>query len=198
MSEQSQELAIDIGGGEGRYFLKRAKQEPDKTFLILDTGVPSLKDKPPNLQFVQWKSDKDWSLPLKANSVDEVNINFLFSVLTNSKGESFRLPPEEIYRRLIRQVKEVLKSGALVNIVDTEGNIDEIVSILEEEGYTITTPPISLEDTDRTKYAEQFSAFDIYSRSEHYRPLRDLKLLPMEIKAQYTTRILTTIAPGSF
>lgn len=178
-----QEMAVDIGGGKGEYFVQRARENPEKTFLILEPSPLRLKREPPNLHVIRWRSDEESFLPLKAASVDEANINFLCGEIRDRDDDVGRAEKFEVdrYRKLLRDLKEVLKNGALVRIADVRGNIGAIKNLLEEEGYKITLAPIRLMDEDRTAWSKCF--FDVFEKGG--KSEEESVALPMTIEAQW-------------
>lgn len=184
MNELQESLATDIGSGMGEYFVERARQQLEKTFLILEPRRLRILRKPPNLRIVQWRTDRDSKLPLSPNSVNEVNINFLAGDIVYREDDNDN--PEfpvweryrwERYRKLLHDLKGVLKKGALVRIVDDQGHIKEIEKMLEEEGYRITLPAARLQDEKRTSWTKTF-----FSR---FKETRRFDLLPMTVEAQW-------------
>jgi len=170
-------VAVDIGGGQGEYFVDRARGEPQKTFVILEPAPLSLPDKPPNLHIIRWKSTAALTLPFADKSIDEVNINYLFGKMEPSRLERHRpLDQKEIYRRLIKDARQVLKSGGKISIIDAHCHINLIKEILIESGYHIVQEPISLPDPDRTYWSGKFT--EDYERNE------ESFVAPMIIEAQ--------------
>lgn len=153
MDSVVKEVAIDIGGGRGEYFLRRAIKEPAKEFLILEPTQLKIDVKPRNLHIIQWLSNESSSIPLKPSSVDEANINFLYGVIKwdlnkdpDSEGVSFA----EKYEKILEDLKTVLKPGGKLHIVDAKLHKDKILSMLDKLGYILEGEPEPLKDTRRT------------------------------------------------
>lgn len=179
--ESRKEVAVDIGGGAGEFFLKMAKENPDKHFLILEPQELSMEEKPPNLDIVQWRSEKELVLPLRENSISDAYINFLMGEI-KYKGHYATTEEEaiEMYRKILSELKEVLKSGSLVHITDVRDNIKHIKKALLDEGFNITSGPARLTDENKTLWSKMFSdAFKQIGKSED-----ESYILPMTMEAQ--------------
>jgi ubiquinone/menaquinone biosynthesis C-methylase UbiE len=181
MEDRARETAIDIGGGLGEYFARRARQEPDKTFLVLDYNFLNVKRKPDNLKMVKWVSDVDSSLPLEDKSIDEANINFLMGVIENKGDEDDEIYEESLlrYRRIVSDVRRCLKKGGVLKIVDSKQDIFEIDRLLRKEKFKITLKPQKLEDLNRTQFSTVF--YDNHLKGR--RPEKISTTLPMTIEA---------------
>lgn len=155
---KEQQISIDIGGGRGELFQNLAKENPQKTFVVLDPSVKKEdRELPLNLHLIKWRKDKDSFLPLAKNSIDEAFLNFLHGEIDVSYGvrrrqwsglQRLRMPEriaeeegrylEElknfdttVYQDLLRDLRRVLKKGALVHIADVRENIMKIREALE-------------------------------------------------------------------
>jgi len=179
--DKQTEIAVDIGGGRGEYFLKRAINEPQKTFVVLDPQIENIPDKPENLILIKWKSDVDSKLPLSFNSVDEINMNMLMGELkTNDANPRGNLEKELFpFRRILRETKNILKDGGEITICEPKANIDYAVKLLNEEGYQIVKSPSQVEDERKSKFIELFYSFFKNTRNDQ----KDSLVLPMEVKA---------------
>src|SRR3989344_5170869 len=106
------ETVIDIGGGGGEYFLELARENPDKSFLILEPEKISSPEKPQNLHIVQWRSDIDSKIPLREDSIDEAYITFLLGEIKYREEDSENVKQSmQKYRKIISELKETLKRG---------------------------------------------------------------------------------------
>jgi hypothetical protein len=178
---EEKEKIVDIGGGGGEYFSRLAREHPGKTFLVLDPQRNSIQENPPNLFFTQWKSDVDSKIPFRADSVDEAHINFLMGEIRSKEPET-GTEEEAVrrYRRLLSQLKEVLKQKGLVHIVDVQDNIKFVKRALEQEGYLIIEGPTPLQDEKITKWSEFF--YSVSKKSG--RKLEESMALPVVIRAR--------------
>lgn len=184
MSDKGKETtAIDIGAGWGEYFVDRAKENPDRTFILLDSNFPKIKRLPSNLHMVRWVSDFDSGLPFKSNSIDEANINFLMGEIKSKENK-----PETIeethnkYEGVIKDLPKCLKKGAILQIIDARDNIFIIEEILKRNNFTIKTRPTKLENMNLTRWTKTF--YDVFTKSG--RSEEDFFALPMKLTATLT------------
>ena len=168
MNDKGKETAIDIGAGWGEYFVDRARENPDKNFILLDSHFPKIRRLPSNLHLVRWMSDFDSSLPFKSGSVDEVNMNFLMGEIKSKKDDLETTEMSYIkYERVIKDLTLCLKKGAILQIVDARENIFAIEGILKRNNFIIKTNPTKLEDMNQTRWTKTFhDVFVISGRSE--------------------------------
>lgn len=158
MTEPKEDLAIDIGGGFGEFFVEEARKRPNTQFLILEPRPLRLRRFPPNLHVVRWASDVDWTIPLVSESVDEANINFLMGEMMDRSGsigtgETVQL---ERYQNLLHDLKRTLKNGAILSILEPSNNVEHIENILYKEGYHIVDDPQPLKEVERTAWSKRF------------------------------------------
>jgi hypothetical protein len=188
MDELGKEIAIDVGGGQGEYFAKRARAEPEKTFLVLEPKPTKPEKIPPNLHIIQWLSTQKSGLPLKGSSVDEANIHFLYGEIIDTTGRAISSKDtsaeDRAYRKLLRQLKRVLRNGARINILDVRNNILRVEKLLKEEGFLITSPPRKLENEEQTIWSALFFS----SFKKGHRPESESFVLPMEIEASWNPK----------
>ncbi len=180
MDEAKPEVAIDIGGGEGEFFLRLAKENPQKAFIVLDPEVTKIKEAPPNLHFICWRTDIDSRLPFLSKKIDEAHINFLFGKIGAEDDEDFESLGKRVgkFRNLLKDLKNVLKQGAKLHINDARGNIDNIMRILKEEGYQVVQGPKRIADENKTWWAKTFAdGFKVGGRKEE-----ESLILPMELE----------------
>lgn len=189
--KEKPEISIDVGSGDGKYFFELADKSPEKMFVILDPQIVKKSDRniPSNLHFIEWKSDVDSTMPFKKNSIDEANINFLMGEIQNKNESRARTAEESLkndlekYRKILVDIKDILKDGAILHIVDVRGNIDYISNLLQEEGFIILNGPVKLEDGDRTEWSKIFS--DLSKRAALNPWHKDQGItLPMQIMAK--------------
>lgn len=181
MNDTGKEVAIDIGGGYGEYFVERARKEPGKIFIILEPNPPRILRKPANLQILGWQSDSWHAIPLASGSVDEANINFLFGEIdTNERADASVEEAADKYERILQDLRPVLKEGGLVRIVDSKEYILKIKELLKKEGYVISQNPTVLADTDRTVWSQRF--YDVFKKVG--KPPEESSILPMTIEAR--------------
>ncbi|HEV2339866.1 MAG TPA: hypothetical protein VGT05_03830 [Patescibacteria group bacterium] len=90
-------------------------------------------------------------MPLEHGSVDQVVINWLYD---NIEWDSEEEPDQSaMFGILLRQAKNLLKPTASIIINDVRCNMEMIVTLLEQEGYTVSQPPQILQDTSITQLA---------------------------------------------
>jgi hypothetical protein len=187
--DKQTEIAVDVGGGKGEYFLRRALAEPQKVFVVLDPQIEQIPDKPDNLFLVKWKSDKDVDLPIKPNSVDEVNISMLMGELITRDVSDANNVPEHLrkeftqFRRILRDTKNMLKSDGIVTIVEPRGNMNYVLRLLTDEGYKVIKPASKVEDKNRSAFVGMF--FDFYQHNPRIKKNEETSIIiPLEVKAQ--------------
>jgi hypothetical protein len=178
------EFNIDIGGGAGEYFTEEAKKNPDKTFVVLEpfsrgkVFIPQSE----NLHVIMWKSDVDSSLPFLEGTVSVASANFLMGELQTKEGNPRTIEVEKRrYARLMGDIKNLLKEGGKLRIVEVKGSIDYVVEILNEVGFSVTSQPrpISSEEKDMSFYTKFF--YDMYKKSG--KKPEDSVTLPMVLEA---------------
>lgn len=182
MDEGKSEVAIDIGDPRGEYFCRLAKENPEKTFVVLDPAVKKIEEAPSNLHFLRWRTDVNLSLPFSPDSIDEAYIHFLFGGITLRDQPSSESLEDSCryYQKLLRDLRVVLKGDARIHIADMRANIFHIQILLEKEGYQVVQEPKEMLDERRTAWSRLL--FDV---------LRTLgkgaedPMLPMEIEAQW-------------
>lgn len=158
MDPMGKEVAIDVGGGLGEYFVERAKKEPSKQFVILEPRRLRIARKPQNLHIVQWRSDEESALPFKASSVDEANINFLYGISKwGITEDSYGPQPYQAkkYEKILNDLKSVLKQGGKLHIVEAKFRQGIIVAILKKLGYRLEGEPEFLQDKERTFWSKE-------------------------------------------
>lgn len=184
MEDIDKEIAIDIGGGWGEYFFSLAKENPQKTFIVLDPSIRPIKRAPNNLFLIKWRTNVDSKLPFLPNKIDEAHLNFLFGVIKFDEKHSFETEESNRrYRALLKDLKDVLKPNSSVYLVDVRGNIFRIQQLLKEEGYQIIQEPKRLKDESRTAQSKFFTealAFKKIDETEE-----EPRILPMEIEARW-------------
>jgi hypothetical protein len=178
--DKQTEIAVDIGGGKGEYFLKRALAEPQKMFVVLDPQVDQIPNKPNNLVLIRWKTDKDTNLPFRPNSIDEVSMNMIMGEL-RTRDDVGKIDNDMIpFRRLLKETKGLLKENGTVTIVEPKDNIDRVKRLLGEEGYEVVSPVSKVADENRSVYIGIF--FDLFRRGKKNE--NESILIPQEIKAR--------------
>jgi ubiquinone/menaquinone biosynthesis C-methylase UbiE len=180
---EDKKISIDIAGGEGDYLYAKARQNPGDIFIVLDPTDKSSGLKLDNLHRIKWKSDIDSRLPFQPHTIDEASINFLMGELrTKEKGPETVGMDMAKYARLLKDVKEVLKLGGKVRIVEPKPNIKYVEQILEELGFNIVSGPIPLPYSEKymSKYSKMF--FDVEEMSGNRLDDED-SIHPMAIEA---------------
>jgi len=163
---EKKKVSIDIAGGEGDYLYDKARENPGDTFIILDPTESPSSPKRDNLHRIRWRSDVDSTLPFQPHTVDEASINFLMGELRTKEKESETVGADWAkYERLIKDIKEVLRSGGKVRIVEPKPNMRYVEEILNELGFNIISGPIPLPYSE--KYMSQYSKmfFDVEEMS---------------------------------
>ena len=90
-------------------------------------------------------------MPLEQESVDQIVINWIYD---NIEWDTEEEPNQNtMFGILLRQAKNLLKPTASLIINDVQSNMDTIVTLLGQEGYTISQSPQVLQDTNLTKLA---------------------------------------------
>ena len=183
MSDKGKETAIDVGAGWGEYFVDRAKENPDRIFILLDSNFPKIRRLPSNLHMVRWVSDFDSGLPFKSNSVDEANINLLMGEIKSKEDglETIEMAHKK-YERVIKDLLKCLKKGAILRIVDARENIFAIEEILKKNNFTIKARPTKLENMNLTRWTKTF--YDVFTKSG--RSEENSFALPMKLTATLT------------
>lgn len=185
--EEPKRINIDVAGGKGEFFYKKAKENPDQSFVVLDPGTygseyaPQLNPELKNLHVIHWKSDVDSQLPLKGESVDEANANFLMGEIYTKEGSSKTVEENKAkYARVMRDIFAVLKNEGKLRIVDLQAVIPYVVEVLNDVGFTITlTPSPLLEgEKDMSEWSKAF--FDMYETTGKN---PDSLVLPMVVEA---------------
>lgn len=180
------EVQIDIGGGTGEYLSNKARENPDKTFVTLEPFSNHYKNKPllpklENLYTIVWKSDVDSHLPFSEGTVSEASANFLMGELRTKERESQTIDEEKKkYRRLIEDIKNVLRKDGKLRIVDVKGVIDYVVEVLNEAGFRITLPPRPMQPGEKNMSAWSAAFFNM---SENSKKGKDSLVLPMVLEA---------------
>jgi len=183
MEDADKEVAIDIGGGWDEYFFRLAKENPQKTFIVLDPSIRPIKRAPDNLFLIKWKTDVDSKLPFLPDKINEAHLNFLFGEIKTSEEPDVETEEESNrrYRMLLKDLKDILRPNSTLHLVDVRDNIFRIQKLLKEEGYQIIQPPKRLKDESRTKWSTLFAeAFKKKGRKEE-----ESFILPMEIEAKW-------------
>jgi hypothetical protein len=188
--DKQTEVAVDVGGGKGEFFLKRALAEPQKVFVVLDPQIEQISGKPDNLFLIKWKSDRDANLPIKPNSVDEVNISMLMGELITSDVSDANNVPKHLekefmqFRRILKETKSMLKSDGIVTVIEPRANMDYALRLLADEGYKIIKPASKVEDKNRSAFVGMF--FDLFQHnpSLNKKSEETSLIIPLEVKAQ--------------
>jgi hypothetical protein len=179
--DNKSEIAIDIGGGNGKFFLKMAYDNPDKIFLILDPKYTQIENKPKNLIFINWMKDLNSDLPFTVESISCVHIDFLMGEIRSSKYNDSGNDEDamRIYDMLISEVDRVLSKGGILDIVDVRENLKKIEKLIKKRGYLYKTPTI-LEDENHSAWSNVF--FEVFHKSR--RSVDDSYAIPMHIEAR--------------
>jgi len=187
MEDDKKEVAIDVGGGEGEFFLRLAKENPGKTFVVLDSVAKKIMGAPENLHFVRWRVNAESMLPFLPEKIDEAHINFLLGEIKEGKkvedGQEIDCVEDQTgqYQKLLKDLKGVLKPGATLHITDVKDCIAIIQQLLKDEGYRLVHEPRKVTDEDKTFFTQYFfRAFRRAGRSEE-----ESHILPMEIEARW-------------
>jgi hypothetical protein len=192
MKAHEMTVHIDIGGGAtADYFQKRARNNPDQAYLVLDPAITHKpRDCPPNLQLIKWRSDNDPDalshLPLKAQSVDNAHLIFLLGALQGRSIPLDRLyyytQDAELarYRHLIPGLKQVLKKGGRVHVSEPQQNLLLVKNLYQEEGFTIIQKPTIIEDKHKTAWIKAF----YHTVDQLVETKADVPALPMEFVAE--------------
>ena len=139
MNVSNNEVAIDVGGGYGEYFVDRARHERNRQFLILEPRNLRLKRVPRNLHVITWGSHPELELPLASNSIDEANLNFLWGEISYKEEDTDDANNEapKRYGLLLRQIHRVLRPSGSLKITDANGLLSKIKEALRGEMYKI-------------------------------------------------------------
>jgi ubiquinone/menaquinone biosynthesis C-methylase UbiE len=179
--DNKNEIAIDIGGGNGKFFLKMAYDNPEKIFLILDPKYNQIENKPNNLIFINWMKDMNSDLPFMDESISCVHIDFLMGEILSRKFNDSGSNEDamRIYDLLLSEVDRVLSTGGILDIVDVKENSIKIEELLIKHGYFYKTPTI-LEDENHSVWSKVF--FEVFHKS--HRSYVDSYAIPMHIEAR--------------
>jgi tRNA G46 methylase TrmB len=187
MEDNQKEVAIDVGGGEGEFLLRLAKENPEKTYIILDPLAKKVRGAPENLHFVRWRVNTESMLPFLPEKIDEAHINFLLGEIKEGKrvedGHEVDYFEDQAgqYQKLLKDLKNVLKPGAILRITDTKDCINIIEKLLRNENYSLVGGPKKVSDEEKTFFSQYFfKAFREWGRSEE-----ESHILPMEIEAKW-------------
>ena len=187
MEDSQKEVAIDVGGGEGEFFLRLAKENPGKTFVVLDSVAKRVMDAPENLHFVRWRLNAESMLPFLPEKIDEAHINFLLGEIKEGKRVEAEYEIDFVedqsgqYQKLLKDLKSVLKPGATLHITDVKDNIPIIEKLLRDEDYSLVCEPRKVTHENKTFFTRYFfEAFKKKGRSE-----KESHILPMEIEARW-------------
>lgn len=173
---------LDIGGGPDMLgdfetmsnlrAVQLAKQNPQKEYIIFDIEVPQqaakqLSHELSNLHFVQGKLDLRLKIPFEDDSVDEVEMNFMYTPLVYGHNSRIIIKPELLYEHVFRDACRILKPGGTVTITEKEERLRHIEKILNNHGYMdmMLSPKETFGLTLTTKYEITSPTFSGYAQS---------------------------------
>lgn len=140
--EGPKETALDIGAGFGERFIQRAKENPDKHFVVVepetDLAVFPIKEAlPENLKWIKGKINERHHLPLRDSSIDEANLDCVLFYLAGDEKQI-------LFPKVIGEALRVLKKGGVLYIREPKNMLDSIKSVLQSlvSGFTVSAIPI--------------------------------------------------------
>jgi tRNA G46 methylase TrmB len=142
---------LDIGGGPDMYddfetmsnlrAVQLAKQNPQKEYIVFDIEVPQqaaqqLSHDLSNLHFIQGKLDLSLKIPFEDNSIDEGEMNFMYTPLVY--GHLFNnnkvIETPKLYEHVFSEASRVLRPGGTLTITEKEERLRHIEKILTDQG----------------------------------------------------------------
>jgi hypothetical protein len=162
MNNQETHYVVGVGGGadwlpahgHGERMLdsirnvraaKLAQHNPQFNYIILDVSIPrpeanKIHAALPNLHFVEHKIAHPVFFPFADASVDRVEINHMWTLLTARPTVA---PYEDIkgisgaadYMHVLREASRVLKQNGVLSITEKEDRLNKIRAILSRDKY---------------------------------------------------------------
>ena len=154
---------LDIGGGPDIFrdpeimsdlrSVRLARENPQGEYIIFDFQIvpeqaSALSSQIPNLHFIIGKIELARGLPLGDKSIDRVEMNFMWTPLTNSvldksEDESKKMhnsivygrPFIDLYEEALREAVRVLKPGKTLAITEKHERMQRIRRLLSRDSW---------------------------------------------------------------
>ncbi len=162
------ETYLDIGAGFGERFAQRARENPDKQFIIVepetDLGVfPGREALPENLEWIKKGITEEEKLPLPDNSVDEANLDCVLFYLAGDNKE-------DLFPRVISEALRVLKKGGVLYIREPKNMLEFIRPVLQKLTSEFLVSPIPTEEAKKHSVSLKEIALEYESGYKEQQP----------------------------
>ena len=144
----SKEVFLDIGAGFGERFIRRARENPDQKFLVVESSGPSLEPLPENLEWLVEAIEEENQLSIEDNFVDEVNLDFILSTLYADDKET--LIPEALTESM-----RVLKEGGSFFIREPKYMLELLEPVLRKQNLDFSVEPIPKQEIEQQSLGVQ-------------------------------------------
>jgi len=161
--EGPKETSLDIGAGFGERFIQRAKENPDKQFVVVEPetelDVSPIKEAlPENLKWIKGKIDERHHLPLRDSSIDEANLDCVLFYLAGDEKQA-------LFSEVIGEAMRVLKKGGVLYIREPKNMLDSMIPVLQELTSEFMVSEIPIEEAKKhsvslREIAEEFESGD--------------------------------------
>lgn len=169
---ESKEINLDIGAGSVEAFLQRARENPDKFFVAIESRPwrewEDLKAHlPPNLSLLATEITTTHDLPFPDNSVDEANLDFVFSFIEGAVEEEPELYNTKLlFPRLIKESLRVLKPGGKLILRDFKDTAQNVIEpVFRDFGLAVSMEPMSPESAKEHSMSTR-EAFGDFKRGD--------------------------------
>ncbi len=168
--EESKETFLDIGAGFGERFIQRAKENPDKQFVVVepetDLDVFPIKEAlPENLKWIKGKIDERHHLPLRDSSIDEANLDCVLFYLAGDEKQA-------LFPKVISEALRVLKKGGVLYIREPKHMLDSIRPVLQELTSEFMVSPIPIDEAKERSVSLKEIALEYESGREELKGMQ--------------------------
>ncbi len=159
--EGPKETCLDVGAGFGERFIQRAKENPDKQFLIIDPFIRNLPPKetlPENLHWIEGTIDEKENLPLSDSSIEEANLDCVLFYLAGDEKQA-------LFPKVIGEAMRILKKGGVLYLREPKNMLDSMMPVLQKltSGFMVSEIPIEeakKHSVSLREIAEEFESGD--------------------------------------
>lgn len=155
--EKKEEVVLDIGAGYGENLIRRARENPQGKFVVVEPDSRNLPQEslPINLSWIAGRVGEKSPLPFRENFADEVDLDFVLVAVHGEQEESEFLQEA---KKILKESLRVLKPTGKVFIREPSFMMKIIKPILNQLGYHVSEKQVLIDEAlGHSEAAKEFT-----------------------------------------